>query len=68
MLIPVMLPPGRERLATKPSCTGSLLTRKTIGIVVVAALAANEDGGPEATIAATGRRTKSTASDGNRSI
>ena len=68
MLIPVMLPPGRERLVAKPSCTGSLPTKKTIGIVVVAAFAANEDGGPEATIAATGRRTKSTASAGNRSI
>src|SRR5436190_1414168 len=34
-LIPVRLPPGRARLATRPSCTGSLPTPKTIGIVVV---------------------------------
>lgn len=53
MLIPVMLAPGRERLVTKPSCTGSVLTKKTIGIVVVAAFAANEDGGPDVTITAT---------------
>src|SRR5262245_14526168 len=68
MLIPVKLPLDRERLVTKPSCTGSLPTRKTIGIVVVAAFAANDDGGPEVTIAATERRTRSTANDDNRSI
>ena len=40
-LTPVRLPPGRARLATRPSLTGSSPTRKTIGMVVVAALAAN---------------------------
>ena len=40
-LMPVRLPPGRARLATRPSLTGSSPTLKTIGIVVVAALAAN---------------------------
>ena len=40
-LIPVRLPPGRARLATRPSLTGSSATTKTMGIVVVAALAAN---------------------------
>ena len=40
-LIPVALPPGRARLVTRPSLTGSSLTPKTIGIVVVAALAAS---------------------------
>ena len=39
-MTPVMLPPGRVRLATRPSLTGSSPTAKTIGIVVVAALAA----------------------------
>ena len=39
-LIPVRLPPGRARLATRPSLTGSWLPTKTMGIVVVAALAA----------------------------
>ena len=40
-LMPVALPPGRARLATRPSLTGSSPTPKTIGIVVVAALAAS---------------------------
>ena len=38
--IPVRLPPGRARLPTRPSLTGSSLTPKTIGISVVAAFAA----------------------------
>jgi hypothetical protein len=37
---PVTLPPGRLKLAMRPSCTGSPLVTKTIGIVVVARLAA----------------------------
>src|SRR5262249_17479126 len=40
-LIPVALPPGRLRLATRPSATGSPPTAKTIGMVAVAALAAS---------------------------
>ena len=36
---PVTLPPGRLRLATRPSLSGSPPPWKTIGIVVVAALA-----------------------------
>jgi len=43
-LMPVALPPGRARLATRPSRTGSSPTPKTIGIVVVAALAASAAG------------------------
>ena len=43
-LMPVALPPGRARLATRPSLTGSSVTGKTMGIVVVAALAANAAG------------------------
>ena len=55
-LTPVRLPPGRARLATRPSLTGSSPTVKTTGIVVVAALAANAAGGPPlATITATCR-------------
>ena len=38
-----MLPLGRERLVDKPSSTGSLPITKTMGIVVVAAFAANAD-------------------------
>jgi hypothetical protein len=36
----VTLPPGRLRLATRPSWTGSEPTSKTIGMVVVGYLAA----------------------------
>jgi hypothetical protein len=37
---PVTLPPGRFRLATRPSWTGSAAVSNTIGTVVVAAFAA----------------------------
>src|SRR5439155_6976638 len=59
-LIPVRLPPGRARLATRPILTGSSAKRKTIGIVEVAALAASA---PLARVAitVTWRRTKSAA-------
>ena len=40
---PVMLPPGRVKLATRPSLTGSSGV-KTIGIVAVAAFAASAEG------------------------
>ena len=43
-LTPVTLPPGRLRLATRPSLTGSPPVAKTIGTVVVAALAASAAG------------------------
>jgi hypothetical protein len=39
-LTPVTLPPGRLRLATRPSCTGSAPPINTIGMLAVAALAA----------------------------
>ena len=39
-IVPVRLLPGLARLATRPSLTGSSPTLKTMGIVVVAALAA----------------------------
>ena len=42
-LMPVTLPPGRLRLDTKPTSTGSCPLLKTIGIDVVAALAASPD-------------------------
>src|SRR5262245_55553334 len=41
---PVTLPPGWRRLVTRLSWTGLLLVVKTIGTVVVAALAANAAG------------------------
>ena len=53
LFTPVALPPGRARLATSPSATGSAAVEKTIGIVVVAALAASADCVPAAAITAT---------------
>jgi len=44
-LIPVILLPGRLRLATKPSLTGSPPVMKTIGIVEVADFAARAENG-----------------------
>jgi hypothetical protein len=44
-LTPVTLPPGRLRLATRPALTGSKAPTNTMGIVVVAVLAANAAGG-----------------------
>src|SRR5437763_3412324 len=38
--MPVILPPGRLSLDTKPTLTGSSPIAKTIGVVIVAALAA----------------------------
>ena len=64
---PVTLPPGRARLATKPAPTGSPAFAITMGMVVVALLAANAAGVPETTIRSTLRRTKSAASSGRRS-
>src|SRR5262249_27445237 len=58
ILKPVRLPPGRARLATRPSLTGSSAEMKTMGIVVVAALAANA-ALAGAAITATYRRTNS---------
>ena len=67
-LKPVALLPGRERLSTRPSLTGSSPTPNTIGIVAVVALAviaATRVAG--VAITATRRRTKSANRDGRRS-
>src|SRR5262249_28020793 len=50
---PVMLPPGRLKLPTRPSLTGSPPLTKTIGMVAVAALAAIAEGVSCAAITAT---------------
>src|SRR5262249_903893 len=69
ILMSVALPPGRARLATSPSLTGSSLTTKTMGIVEVVALAANAGAGPPGTaITETRRRAQSAASAGSLSI
>src|SRR5262249_12006376 len=68
-LTPVRLPPGRDRLATKPRLTGSSLMLKTIGIVEVAPLSAKTAAGPPtAVMTVTCRRTRSAANSGSRSI
>jgi hypothetical protein len=65
ILIPVRLPPGRAMLVTRPSFAGSSLTMKRIGMLAVAALAANAEAGPPlVAITGTRRRTKSAASCG----
>jgi len=45
---PVMFPPGRARLATRPMPTGSFDTAKTVGMIDVASFAATA-GAPEVT-------------------
>src|SRR5262249_49533627 len=50
-----IMPRGRLRLATSPSCTGSAPTPNTIGMLVVAALAARVGTSPAVTITATRR-------------
>src|SRR5688572_33367915 len=53
---PVILPPGRPKLATRPAPMGSETVVITMGMVVVALLAANADGAPETTIRSTLRQ------------
>ena len=68
LVIPVMLPPGRARLATRPVSTGSAATLPvTIGMVAVACLAAKLAGVPDATMRSTFSPTSSAASSGSRS-
>jgi hypothetical protein len=64
---PVIFPPGRARLATSPSPTGSPMTGVTMGTVVVACCAARAAGVFPATMRSTLRRTSSVARVGNRS-
>ena len=44
---PVIFPPGRLRLATRPEAIGSIPRTKTIGIVEVEAFAARAGGEPD---------------------
>src|SRR5437762_13189305 len=66
-LTPVILPPGRFRLSTRPILIGSPPIVKTIGIVVVVALAATAALLAIVAMTATLRRTISAASAGSRS-
>src|SRR5262249_998602 len=66
-LTPVALRPGRLKLTTMPSCIGSPEI-KTVGISLVAPLAASSEGdAPVVTITATRRRTRSAAISRSRS-
>jgi hypothetical protein len=64
---PVMFPPGRARLATRPVATGSTTTAMTMGIVPVASLAARIAGTAAVTMTSVFRRTSSAARPGSRS-
>jgi hypothetical protein len=57
---PVTLPPGRDKLATKPLPSGSNPKTKTIGMTDVACLAAAA-ASPPVTMTSTLRRTNSAA-------
>ncbi len=64
---PVMFPPGLAKLATNLFSTGFPAAAITIGIVLVACLAARVDGLPPVTMVSTFSRTKSAARPGSRS-
>ena len=67
--MPVALPPGRLRLSTRPSQTGSVPEENTIGMVDVAFFAATAAAvEPGVTIIATLRRTRSAAISGRASF
>src|SRR5262249_16988964 len=69
LVTPVTLPPGRFRLATSPTSTGSAPVAKTIGISRVAAFAATAEAmPPAATSTVTRSRTKPAASSGSRPV
>ena len=61
---PVTFPPGRPRLATSSTLTGSAIPPITIGTVVVARLAARDAGVPRVAISSTGRLINWAASSG----
>ncbi len=65
---PVTLPPGRDRLATRPVATGSPATAKTIGMTDVACLAARITAVPDVTMRSTLRRMNSAAISAARSV
>ena len=67
LLTPVMLPPGRFKLATRPNLIGSSAVVNTMGIIAVAALAACAAGVLVAAMTVTLRWIRSAASAGNRS-
>src|SRR5262249_26972400 len=67
LVTPVMFPPGRARLSTSPAAMGSAEITKTIGIVLVAFLAARAPDNVPVRIMSTSRRTSSSARVGSSS-
>src|SRR5262245_39140422 len=65
---PVTLPPGRAKLAIRPSATGSTEVVITMGMVVVAFFVANTGAVDVPTMTSTLRRTSSATSSGRRSF
>ena len=66
---PVILPPGRARLATRPYRTGSSPLTNTIGVLAAPALAASAAAGPPpVTTTESGLCLSSAISDGSRSV
>ena len=65
---PVMLPPGRDRLFTRPASTGSPIAAITIGMVLVAFLAASAPGVPRVTRMSHLRPISSATRPGSRSL
>ena len=64
-VIPVMFPPGRARLVTKPVPTASPAATNTIGMVEVASFAALAEGAPSVSSRSMLRPTSSVASAGS---
>src|SRR5262249_14272623 len=62
-----MFPPGRARLETSPALTGSATAQNTMGIALVAFLAARTPGVPAVTITSTLSLTSSVAKSESRS-
>ena len=67
LVTPVLLPPGRARLSTRPAATGSVTPMKTIGIVAVALRAASAALVVTATRMSGFSRTSSAAKSASRS-
>ena len=61
IVLPVILPPGRAKLAINPARTGSPIEIMTIGIVVVAICAARAAVEPNSTMTSTGMPASSLA-------